>query len=173
MLTTELAKINLSTNVRKCVVFLPTDSSSPTGFDDIPVVRDRDAWSYLGTPLNEQTIRALEPVLARVHQATTKISSFANSHPKQAFLLRTTAGACKVEYLLQTLTRSTITDHLVITCSAQMRDAYAAISRSATIDNFQWTHVTLPQRGWGLGLRDPKTIVNTARLAWLVNVTEP
>ena len=40
------------------------------------------------------------------------------------------------------------------------------------IDDFEWTHVTMPQREGGFGLRDPKTIVNAARLASLVNVTE-
>ena len=32
--------------------------------------------------------------------------------------------------------------------------------------------MTLPQREGGFGLRDPKVIVNAARLASLVNVTE-
>ena len=41
--------------------------------------------------------------------------------------------------LLQTLT------HLIATCSAQKCEAHAAITRSTTIDNFEWTHVTLPQ----------------------------
>ena len=172
-MTTELAKIDLAINIRKCELYLPTNSPSPPGFGHIPVLRNRDAWLYLGTPLSEQTTSPLDSVLARIKQATTKITAFAKSHPKQAFLLlRATAGACKVEYLLQTLTQTTLTDHLVATCSAEMRLAYAAITRSAEMDAFTWTLVTLPQSDGGFGLRDPKTIVNTARLASLVNVTE-
>ena len=150
MMTTEVAKIDLSINLRKCELYLSEKSPSPAGFDSIPVVRDRDAWSYLGTSLSEQTIKALEAVLTRVQQATSKMTSFARSHPKQAFqLLRATAGACKVEYLLQTLTRAALTDHLIATCSAQTREACVAIIRSTTIDNFEWTHMTLPQREGG------------------------
>ena len=78
------------------------------------VDHDRDAWSYLGTPICEQTDNALKTVLARVHQGTAKIRAFAASHPKQAFqLLRATAGACKLEYVMQSLTQSSISDNLV------------------------------------------------------------
>ena len=71
------------------------------------LVHDRDSWSYLGTPLNEQTMKALDSVLVRVKQATTKVAEFAAPHPKQAFhLFNATVGACRVEYLLHTLTHS-------------------------------------------------------------------
>ena len=173
IMTSELAKIDLSINLRKCEIYIPSHGSTPAGFDDIPVVHDRDAWSYLGTPLCEQTRNALVSVQARVSQATSKIAAFAKSHPKQAFLLlRATAGACKVEYLLQTLSRTQLSDDLVSTCSTDMRQAYAAICRATSVTDFEWAHATLPQREGGFGLRDPKTIVDTARVASLVNVTK-
>ena len=53
-----------------------------------------------------------------------------------------------------------------------MRQTYAAICRNTVMDDFAWEKATLPQRDGGFGLRDPKTIVNTARLASLVNVTD-
>ena len=85
-------------------------------------------------------------------------------------LLRATAGACKIEYLLQTCTRSAIVVELVATCSTQMRAAYASILREHDVDDIHWTQATLPQRKGGYGLRDPRTIVDTARLASLINV---
>ena len=53
-----LAKINLRVNHTKCEVYLPTNAPVPAGFD-IPSVRDRDLWSYLGSPLSEQTTNAI------------------------------------------------------------------------------------------------------------------
>ena len=73
---------------------------------------------------------------------------------------------------MQTCTRSAITDDLVATCSTQMRAAYASILREHEVDDLQWTHATLPQRKGGYGLRDPWSVVDTARLASLVKVSE-
>ena len=172
IMTRELAKINLQINVRKCELYLPANGNTPPGFGSIPVVRDRNMWSYLGTPLSEETTKALESAQRRIKQAAAKLSKFAATHPKQSFqLLRATAGACKIEYLLQTLTRSALTDQLVADCSADMRQVYAAILRQE-IDDFTWAHATLPQRDGGFGLRDPTCIAESARLASLVNVAE-
>ena len=63
IMTKELAKINLHVNRQKCEIYCQ-NNSTPAGFGSIPVVRDRDAWSYLGTPFCEQTPKALEPVCA-------------------------------------------------------------------------------------------------------------
>ena len=38
------------------------------------------------------------------------------------------------------------------------------------IDDFKWTHATIPRRRFGL--RDPQTIIQSARLASLTNVSE-
>ena len=160
-----LSEIDLQINAHKCELYLPTDIEGLRGFGTIPIIRDRDAWSYLGTPLSEQTPKALDSVRARVTQATAKILAFAKTYPFQAFhLLRATAGACKIEYLMQTCTRSAITDDLVATCSTQMRAAYASILREHEVDDLQWTHATLPQRKGGYGLRDQRSVVDTARL---------
>ena len=115
-------------------------------------------------------------------QATFQVTSYGKVSKEElptetvqrAFFLflRATAGACKIEYLLQTCARSAITDELVATCSAHMRAAYASILREHTVDDLRWTHATLPQRKGGYGLRDPSRIVDTARLASLVIVSE-
>ena len=52
-----------------------------------------------------------------------------------------------------------------------MRQAYSTIIQT-DVDDFSWTHATLPQRAGGFGLRDPATIVDAARLASLVNVAD-
>ena len=85
-------------------------------------------------------------------------------------MLRATAGACNVEYILQTLTRSS-TDNLVSACSDYFRQTHATLLRSE-MDDCKWTHATLPQRRGGHGLRHPQTVVDTARLESLVNVSE-
>ena len=77
VMTRELAKIDLHIHLRKCEIYLPVNSSSPAGFGSIPVVRDRDMWSYLGTPLCEQTAKALNSAQRRVKQAIAKLISFA------------------------------------------------------------------------------------------------
>ena len=58
-MSNELAKINLWVIHTKCELYLPTNAPVPVGFDSIPIVRDRDLWSYLGSPLSEQTTNAI------------------------------------------------------------------------------------------------------------------
>ena len=38
-----------------CNKVTPANQRAPAGFDSISVVRDRDLWSYLGSPLSEQS----------------------------------------------------------------------------------------------------------------------
>ena len=57
-------------------------------------------------------------------------------------LLRPTAGACKIEYLFQTLTRSGLTEQLVATCSGDLRQAYAALLPEGSVEQFPCTHAT-------------------------------
>ena len=95
IMSSGLARINLRFNVQKCQLYLPANASITTDCGNIPVVQDRDSWSYLDSPLCEQTARALDAARKRIQQATTKIKSLAATHPKQAFhLLPATAGAC-------------------------------------------------------------------------------
>ena len=72
-------------HAQKCELYLAPTSNAPEGFGNIPVVRDIDAWSYLGTLLCEQTAKAMSAAYARVKQATAKIAAFAKTHPKQPF----------------------------------------------------------------------------------------
>ena len=109
-----------------------------------------DSATDWGALLNDGTHRqgsaALKSELTRIIQATSKVAAFARTHPNQAFhLLRATAAACKAEYLIQTITRISLIDQLVATCSTEMRHAYNAIIRGV-VDDFVWAHATLPQR---------------------------
>ena len=49
----KLADIGLTINSRKCEIYGPKSADPLPGFDGVPVVIDRDQWSYLGTPLCE------------------------------------------------------------------------------------------------------------------------
>ena len=61
LMSSELSKINLQVNSQKCEIYSHGSADELAGLGSIPVVRERDAWSYLGTPLFEQTSQALEP----------------------------------------------------------------------------------------------------------------
>ena len=96
IMTIELAKIDFASVIKNAKTCCPSNAPLPTGFDNIPIVRDRDGWSYFGSPLAEQTAAALKSVLIRINQVTSKVAVFARTHPKQAFrLLRATAGVHK------------------------------------------------------------------------------
>ena len=62
------------------------------------------------------------------------------------------------------------TAHRSVRCNVLHRNAAYAIIRDV-VDDFAWEHATLPHER-GFGLRDPTTIVDTARLASLINVEE-
>ena len=95
------------------------------------------------------------------------------AYPQQAFqLLCLTAGACKIEYLLQTMSSPNLTQQLADLCSSNLRATYASILQVPRIDDFKWTHAAIPRRMGGFGLRDPRAIIQSARLASLTNVSE-
>ena len=94
-------------------------------------------------------------------QATTTITRLAKRHPKQAFLpLCLTAGAWKVEYLLQTMSSTTIVRLLADHCSTERRAAYAALLKLPAIEEPKRAHATIPRRMGGFGLRDPRTVID-------------
>ena len=82
--------------------------------------------------------------------------------------LRGTAGACKIEYLLQTLTRPRLTS--LSPTAPPMCGKRAQLFSAKTLTT--WAHAARPQRKRGFGLRDPKTIADTVQLGSLVNVAQ-
>ena len=76
----------------------------------------------VSAPPCEQSMNALDSIPSRIERATTNVAECAATHPKQtSHLPRATAGGCRVEYLLQTLTHSPISEQLVATCSGVPR----------------------------------------------------
>ena len=47
----ELFAIGLVVNLSKCELYAPANVTTIHGFDCIPLVVDRDGWTYLGSPL--------------------------------------------------------------------------------------------------------------------------
>ena len=168
----ELAKIGLKVNLRKCEIYANGPESVPA-FNRISFIANKDEWTYLGTPLMPQTKNAIKSAIARVKQYTDALTSFSRHFPQHTLeLLQMTAGACKVEYLLQTLEHSNITEFLADSCSMDMKRVYAAILDVENFDEAKWIHATLPRRMGGLGLRDPTRVIYTARLASLTNTAD-
>ena len=123
-------------NTNKCELY---GSKEPVDGLNIPVISNPDIWSYLGTPLKEQTAAAVQSADKRAKQATDAIARFAVKYPAQALLLlRATAGACKVEYLMQSLSGSTITDQLARETSADFRKAFDAIVQGEGANENVW-----------------------------------
>ena len=90
-------------NAKKCE--LSSSAQPPPGVPkDIPFVPERDAWSYLGVPLAERSNSAFAGVVRRLEALSEGLCGMAGSYPRQVLqLLRSTMGACRVEYLLQSL----------------------------------------------------------------------
>ena len=173
MLRKELLKIGLAVSLRKCEIYVPSGRPLSRDFEGITVVADHDQWTYLGSPLFEKSTQCVQSGMARVSKATRAIAQLGDRFPKQAFeLLCQTSGACKIEYLLQTLSSLTVRKLLAEQCSHELRAAYALILKVPSIPDCKWTHTTIPRRMGGFGLRDPVSIVESARLASLTNVTE-
>ena len=143
LLQTKLAQIDQCINLGKCEIYSKSPAALPTQSAAVPVIVEHDKWSYLGSPIFEQTDVALQAVLARVQQSTEAITALAGQCPEQAFhLLRATAGACRIEYLLQTLSSSALTETLVTRCSAHLHSALAAILQCETAEEPTWAHAT-------------------------------
>ena len=169
----KLASIGLRINKTKCEIYAAAGTSQFPGLEAVPVIAERDAWTYLGTPLCEQSGQALQSVRTRISQATTSIVRFADPHPAQALqLLRATSGACKVEFLIQSLSPSPLVRDLATYCATELRKGFAAVLKTHTVDDATWITATLPLRMGGLGLRDPTVITASARLASMVNVSD-
>ena len=92
LLRSRMGQIGLSLNPNKCEIYGAVEPLD--GFEDVPIVDDRDAWTYFGAPLCEQTAKAVDATIRRVTAATTSIAAIAAKYPFQAQqLLRTTTGA--------------------------------------------------------------------------------
>ena len=92
----------------------------------------------------------------------------ARTHSAQALqLLRATLGACRVEYLLQAMTPSSVTDSLVQHSSSELRSSFEA--GTFTISDSIWRLSNIRLRLGGLGLRDPT--FSASRMASLIPPT--
>jgi len=127
----------------------------------------------LGAPLAEQTVSATEPISFRSTLVLKGIQQMAKWHPSQALqLLRVTAGACRVEFILQALTPSALTTELAESCSREMQRTIATILQETDISEAVWQLACLPLRMGGLGIRDPMTISSATRLANVINCSK-
>ena len=122
----------------------------------VPFVTDRDLWTHLGTPFSEQSAHSIAAT-ARITMETTVIASFATTHPALALqLLRATAGACKIEYLLQTLTSSLLVQGIINTCSEELRKALSFILNTDAIDEATYGHSDIADAYGRIGAAGPE-----------------
>ena len=92
LLRSRMAQIGLSLNPNKCEIYGAAEPLD--GFEGVPIVDDRDAWTYLGAHLCEQTAKAVDATIRRVTAATTSVAAIAAKSPfRTQQLLRTTTGA--------------------------------------------------------------------------------
>ena len=70
------------------------------------------------------------------------------------------------------MSSATVARLLAEHCSTLLRAAYAALLQKPAIDDDKWAHATMTRRMGGFGLRDPRAILQSARLASLVNTKE-
>jgi len=76
-------------------------------------------------------------------------------------------GACRVEYLLQSLPPSDLLGAVVKHCETGLYRGLLATLGCSAIPSAVWEEATIPVRLGGLGLRAPSTVQNAARLAAL------
>ena len=77
----ELATIGLKIHMRKCEIYTlhPTAQLRDSG---ILGITDSDQWSYLGSPLCEQSDRAYASAVSRVKHATQTIARLGAAFPR-------------------------------------------------------------------------------------------
>ena len=121
-----LRRVGMEVNAQKCGSCAP--ERPPAGVSrEVPFVADRDKWSYLGIPLCENSSSAFSGVIRRLEALTAGLTSVAGTHPRQALqLLRSTMGACRVEYLLQSLPQSNLLSEVVESCELGLRKGLVA-----------------------------------------------
>ena len=121
-----LRGIGLEVNQKKCELYSPVQP--PHGvLAQIAFLADRDQWSYLGVPLAEQSHAAFGGVTRRLEALSEGIRQLAATHPRQALqLLRSLMGACRVEYLLQSLPPSVMLSEVVQRCEAGLHGGLLA-----------------------------------------------
>ena len=81
-------------------------------------------------------------------------------------------GACRVEYLLQSLSCSGLLKEVIYLCENGLWRGLEATLGITPIPEAAWEQALVPIRLGGLGLRSPAKIRNDARLAALVNVSD-
>jgi len=134
-LTPALRNIGLEVNISKCELYTSdTGLKTTPGLRNIPVISDRNAWSYLGSPLAANSSAAFKGVLRRLDALSESLSKMAQRYPQQVLqLLRATMGACRIEHLLQSLPITQLQSELVLQCQANLRKGLSAVLSLETV----------------------------------------
>jgi len=172
-LKASLLERGLRVNTGKCEVYCLGQPHLEGALATVPMESCRDKWSYLGSPLREQTLAAVNGTVRRIQAVNDGIKRLATGYPSQALqLLRASTGACRVEFLLQTMPHSPVVDQLIDLTEEGLRQGLADILMVDTLQEEAWKLATVPVRLGGLGLRAPSRVKYAARLASLVSVEQ-
>ena len=112
------------------------------------------------------TIRRVKAIYSGIRRLAVK------SSPQALQLLRESGGACRVEFLLQTLPSSPMTEMLTRASDEELRAGLAAILGMDCIPEDVWSLATIPLRLGGLGLRAAGRMQHAARLASLTGLMD-
>ena len=149
----ELARVNLRFNEQKCELYMEEVLPVPEELASIPVITDKALMTYLGAPLQAGASRAVSTAVERAETATNAISKLAAQYPRQALsLLRTTVGACRVQYLCQAMHPDEWPNDALQSVDSSLKRAFE-ILLGAPSSGTVWAQATLPITKGGLGLR--------------------
>ena len=141
-----LRHIGLEVNAKKCELYAQEQPQANV-LANIPVIADRDAWSYLGVPLAAQSSAAFMGVVRRLEALSDGPCTMANGYPRQSLqLLRSTIGACRVEYLLQNLPPSELLSDVVNRCESGLRRGLGATLGGNEVPATVWEQALIPVR---------------------------
>jgi len=109
--------------------------------------------------------------MRRVEALCTAVREMAKQFPAEALqLLSGTMGCCRVEFLLQCLPCSPITDEIARRTIHGVHETLKAVLNVGSLPDDAWNLALLPLRLGGLGIRDAVLVRPAARLASVVNV---
>ena len=97
----KLSECGLQLNTSKCEIYSLNQITVPPTLSGIPVIYDRTLWTYLGAPLVYETVSVFETTGKKSELLLKAIGAISDSLPLHALnLLRSCAGACRFEHLL-------------------------------------------------------------------------
>ena len=139
-LSEQLARVHLKFNTSKCELYMEESRSVPDALIGVPVITDHAKMIYVGAPLHPGTSQAVNAAVSRAATAAQH-----STLDKRWAFLRSTVGACRVQYL----------------CQAMHPDDWPADSLASVSNSLG-----------GLGLQIPEDSAAAARLASLVSVAD-